>query len=94
VLFRSLISGYITELCVKLDLTKKATRAVWASINVAFKMKVLIPDDIDFEGGKVRSISKVSILPDGRVNFDRKPQKCTKEDKPKSSRKIERCVDR
>ena len=89
-----LISDYITEICVKLDLDKKTTKAVWASISVAFKMKVLISDDIVFENGKVRNIFNVDIANNGTVKFTRKPQRCTKEDKPKVSRKIERSVDR
>lgn len=89
-----LISDYITDMCVKLELNKHTTKAVWASINVAFKMKVLVSNDIVFEDGKVRDIANVDITKEGRVKFTRKPQRCTKEDKPKQSRKIERYVDR
>lgn len=89
-----LISDYITETCVKLALDKKTTKAVWANISVAFKMKVLGSEDIVFENGKVINIFNVDIADTGSVTFTRKPQRCTKEDKPKVSRKIERCVDR
>lgn len=93
-----LITDYITELCIEKGFTKKIARMVIAKVNMAFKIKTLISDDIVFEEGKVVSINSLKIKGDSKcgvtLRFKRGVQRCTKHDKTKSTRRIERTIDK
>lgn len=88
-----LLSDYITQLCSERKLGRKRSNVVKVELSLAFKMKMLLTSDVQFDG-KVTGIKNFSLDDDNNCIFSRKPTSRGKDTKPKESRRVDREIDR